>query len=222
MSRPDKAADAFRSRPTMREVAALAGVGLKTVSRVVNGVPTVAPDLVERVNRAAALLGYRPNLTASHLRRADGRTGAIGLLLEDVSNPYSAAIHRAVEDVSRARGALVLTGSLDESPVRERELARTLIDRRVDGLLIVPASDDHSYLVSEQQAGLSIVFIDREPTLIAADAVIADNAVGARTAVEHLINHGHLRIGATSATTSPSRPPKRDSRATVPRLPART
>jgi LacI family transcriptional regulator len=179
----------------MREVAALAGVGLKTVSRVVNGVPTVAPDLVARVNHAAALLGYRPNLTASHLRRSDGRTGAIGLLLEDVSNPYSAAIHRSVEDVSRAHGTLVLTGSLDESPVRERELARTLIDRRVDDLLIVPASDDHSYLVSEQQAGLSVVFIDRRPRLIAADAVVADNEVGAQTAVEHLINDSHRQIG---------------------------
>jgi LacI family transcriptional regulator len=195
VSQSDHALEAPRPRPTMREVAALAGVGLKTVSRVVNGVPTVAPELVERVNRAAALLGYRPNLTASHLRRSDGRTGAIGLLLEDVSNPYSAAIHRAVENVARERGVLVLTGSLDESPVRERELARTLIDRRVDGLLIVPASDDHSYLVSEQQAGLSVVFIDRQPALIAADAVVADNEVGARTAVEHLVSHGHRRIG---------------------------
>ena len=84
-----------RERATMRDVAALAGVGIKTVSRVFNDVPTVAPDLVERVREAADKLGYRPNLTAASLRRADGRTHTIGLLLEDVSNPYSSAVHRA-------------------------------------------------------------------------------------------------------------------------------
>ena len=76
-----------RERATMRDVAALAGVGIKTVSRVFNDVPTVAPDLVERVRDAADKLGYRPNLTAASLRRADGRTHTIGPLLEDVSNP---------------------------------------------------------------------------------------------------------------------------------------
>ena len=79
-------ADARRDRPTMRDVAALAGVGVKTVSRVVNDVPTVAPELVQRVRAAAEKLGYRPNLTAASLRRTGGRTNTIGLLLEDVSN----------------------------------------------------------------------------------------------------------------------------------------
>ena len=125
----------------MRDVAALAGVGIKTVSRVVNDVPTVAPDLVDRVNNAAAKLGYRPNLTASSLRRSDRRTATIGLLLENVANPFSAAIHRAVEDVARARGVLVLTGSLDEDPVREKSLAQALIDRGVDGLLVAPGGN---------------------------------------------------------------------------------
>ena len=88
----------------MRDVAALAGVGIKTVSRVFNDVPTVDPALADRVRKAATKLGYRPNLTAASLRRSGGRTDTIGLLLEDVSNPYSAALHRAVEDYARARG----------------------------------------------------------------------------------------------------------------------
>jgi len=105
-------ADARRDRPTMRDVAALAGVGVKTVSRVVNDVPTVAPELVQRVRAAAEKLGYRPNLTAASLRRTGGRTNTIGLLLEDVSNPFSSAVHRAVEDHARHRDVLVLAGSL--------------------------------------------------------------------------------------------------------------
>jgi LacI family transcriptional regulator len=181
-------------RPTMRDVAALAGVGIKTVSRVVNDVPTVAPDLVARVNKAAAKLGYRPNLTASSLRRSDRRTSTIGLLLENVANPFSGVVHRAVEEVARARGVLVLTGSLDEDPAQERNLARALIDRGADGLLVVPAGSDHSYLVGEQRAGTQIVFLDRNPSLVAADTVRSDHHKGAVGAIAHLIDHGHRRI----------------------------
>jgi LacI family transcriptional regulator len=183
-----------RSRPTMREVAALAGVAIKTVSRVFNGVPTVDPAIVARVREAADKLGYRPNLTASSLRRGDGRTATIGMLVEDAANPFSAALTRTVENVARERGSLVLVGSLDEDPARERELAQALIDRRVDGLVIVPAGRDHSYLISEQRSGTCMVFVDREPSLLDADAVVSDNRQGAVTAVDHLLKAGHRRI----------------------------
>jgi len=183
-----------RERATMRDVAALAGVGIKTVSRVFNEVPTVAPELVERVRAAADKLGYRPNLTAANLRRADGRTHTIGLLLEDVSNPYSSAVHRAVEDYAREHGTFVLAASMDEDPHRERELARRLIDRRVDGIIVMPVGRDHRYVVGEQQAGTSFVFIDRLATPLVADAVVADNVAGARRATEHLLATGRRRI----------------------------
>jgi LacI family transcriptional regulator len=181
-------------RATMKDVAALAGVAIKTVSRVINGVPTVAPEIAARVHAAADKLGYRPNLTASNLRRGDGRTSTIGLLLEDVSNPFSAALLRAVEDQARTRGVQLLIGSLDEDPVRERELASTLIDRRVDGLLIVPCGRDHSYLIHERRAGICMVFLDREPRLFDADAVVSDNLQGAIGAVQHLADTGHTRV----------------------------
>jgi LacI family transcriptional regulator len=178
----------------MREVAALAGVAVKTVSRVVNGVSTVDPLLAARVQEAAGKLGYRPNLTASNLRRGDGRTATIGMLVEDAANPFSSALTRTVENMARERGVLVLIGSLDEDPARERELAGALIDRRVDGLVIVPAGSDHSYLMREQRAGTALVFIDREPKLLAADAVVSDNRQGAIDAVNHLLAAGHRRI----------------------------
>jgi LacI family transcriptional regulator len=176
-----------RDRPTMRDVAALAGVGIKTVSRVVNDVPTVAPELVERVRAAADKLGYRPNLTAANLRRTGGRTNTIGLLIEDVSNPFSSAVLRAVEDYAMDRHVLVLAGSLDENPQRERELTRALIDRRVDGLIIMPAASDQRYVLTEQQAGTSFVFVDRLPTPLLADAIVSDHRGGAKAAVQHLL-----------------------------------
>jgi len=182
------------ARPTMKDVAALAGVAIKTVSRVMNGDPTVAPDLAARVRDAAGKLGYRPNLTASSLRRGDRRTATIGILLEDVSNPFSAALLRAVEDEARQRRVQILLASLDEDPVREREMAITLIDRGVDGLVIVPAATDQSYLVAERNLGISVVFLDREPRFLDADAVVSSNRAGAVAAVDHLCSFGHRRI----------------------------
>jgi LacI family transcriptional regulator len=193
---PSKALAAVepRPRPTMRDVAALAGVSLKTVSRVINGETTVAADLTARVNRAAATLDYRPNLTARSLRSSDGRTRTIGVVLENVANPFSSAVNRAIEDVARVRGVAVVAGSVDEDPDRERTLALALISRRVDGLIIVPTGDDQSYLANEQRAGLSVVFVDRPPRLLRGDTVVSDNADGARRAVQHLLAHGHRRI----------------------------
>jgi LacI family transcriptional regulator len=182
------------ARPTMKDVAALAGVAIKTVSRVMNGDPTVAPDLAARIRDAAGKLGYRPNLTASSLRRGDRRTATIGLLLEDVAEPFSAALLRAAEDVAWERRVQILIGSLHEDPARERDLAITLIDRGVDGLLIVPAAPDHSYLVAERRLGTRVVFLEREPRFLDADAVISDDRQGAAAAVGHLYSFGHRRI----------------------------
>jgi LacI family transcriptional regulator len=176
----------------MRDVAALAGVALKTVSRVINDVPTVDPAMAQRVRQAANKLGYRPNFAASTLR--SGRTNTIGLLLDDVSNPFSAVLHRAIEDYARDRGVLLLTSSLDEDPQRERELVSRLIDRRVDGLIIVPAADDHRYIVAEQERGTSFVFVDREPRPLVADAVVTDNRLAAARAVANLARTGRHRI----------------------------
>lgn len=185
----------------MRDVAALAGVSLKTVSRVVNREPNVSEELAAKVERAAAQLGYRPNLTASSLRRADGRTATLGLLLEDVANPFSAAVHRGVEEACRARGVAVIASSLDEDPEREQELVRTLVSRRVDTLVIAPTAGHHGYLGQEMRAGLPVVFVDRAPRGLEADVVVTDNREGARTAVEHLIAAGHRRIAFLGGVT---------------------
>ncbi|BEL04275.1 LacI family DNA-binding transcriptional regulator [Actinoplanes sichuanensis] len=178
----------------MNDVARAAGVSLKTVSRVVNGVQTVDPTLAAQVRSAIEALNYRPDMGASTLRRSDRRTGTIALLLEDVSNPFSSALHRAVEDEARTRGVQVLTGSLDEDPQRERELARAFTMRRADGLIIAPASTDQSYLTSEFQGDTPVVFVDRPGHGIPADTVLATNVIGATEATRHLIDHGHRRI----------------------------
>src|SRR3954453_6417855 len=175
----------------MKEVAAVAGVSLATVSRVVNGAPDVAPALAQRVHEAIRMLGYRRDMTASMLRRADRASATVGLLLEDVANPFFSARHRSVEDVptpfspalprsvedvARTRGVLVFAGSSDEDPQRERELVESLVARGVDGLVIAPTTGDHGYLLRDREAGVAMVFVDRPPRYVEADAVVSDNA----------------------------------------------
>ena len=179
-------------RPTMRDVANSANVSPKTVSRVVNGESGVRPELVSRVESAIDQLGFRRNEIASSLRR--GRAGAVGLVIEDLANPFYAAIAHAVEQYAHDRGHALLIGSCEEDPARERALVLRML-RSIDALLLVPAGDDHRYLMPEQQAGTPMVFIDRPPRGIDADSVLADNAGGARRGVAHLIAHGHRRIG---------------------------
>src|SRR5438067_8488414 len=129
----------------MRQVAALAKVSIKTVSRVVNREPGVSPRLAKRVLAATERLSYRHNLTASSLRRSDGRSATIGVVLEDVANPFSSALHRSIEDVAVGRGVLVLAGSSDEDGERERRLVSAFGCRRVEGPINQSSSQDHTH-----------------------------------------------------------------------------
>ena len=119
-----------RVRATIRDVAALAGVGTKTVSRVINDEANVSPQTRERVQRAVLALNFKPNQGAGALRRGDRKTLTLGLLLDAVDNPFSAAINRAVETVAYGRDTAVLAASSDNDPRRER----------VDGRCLHPSS----------------------------------------------------------------------------------
>lgn len=178
----------------MRDVAALAGVSLKTVSRVINGDPTVAESFATKVRSAAGKLDYRPNRIASDLRRRKGSPSTIGLLIQDVSNEFSASIFRAVEDVAEAHGVTVLASNIDEDPERELALTENLVSRRVDGLIVVPAREDNDHLALQQRLGVPLVFVDRPPLFMNADSVVCDNDAGVCAGVLHLMNHGHRRI----------------------------
>jgi len=178
----------------MVDVAARARVSLKTVSRVVNREPRVAGATAARVQAAIDALGFRRHEGASHLRRGS-TTASLGLVLMDVGDPFYSTLARAVEEVAVRHRFLVLAGSSDESPARERDLALALCARRVDGLLIVPTGRDQAYLAAEVAAGTPVVFVDRPGVGLRADAVLVDNAGGVRAAVAHLAGHGHRRIG---------------------------
>ncbi|MGB7448930.1 MAG: LacI family DNA-binding transcriptional regulator [Ornithinimicrobium sp.] len=196
-----EARDLAPGRATMRDVAAAAGVGVKTVSRVVNAEDGVAAATRRRVMDVVEELGYEPNLEAISLRRGGVRTGVIAALVQDVSNNYSATLLRAIEDAADERGAALLAASLDEQVEREEERVRALLRRRVDGLVLMPASRDHGYLNEERMNGMPIVFADREPHGFEVDSVTVDNTAGARAAVEHMVRRGHRRVALLADLT---------------------
>jgi LacI family transcriptional regulator len=184
------------ARPTMRDVAVTAGVSLKTVSRVINDEAGVAPETAERVDSAIVQLGYERNDLARSLRSGQS-SGTLGLVIEDVANPFYSAIAQSVETAARDRGLLLITASAREDPKREHELVTALLRRRVDALLLVPAGPDHRYVFGNG-GHVHAVFLDRPPGMIEADAVLIDNAGGARHAVEHLLAQGHTRVACVS------------------------
>jgi LacI family transcriptional regulator len=183
-----------RPRATIRDVAALADVGIKTVSRVINNEANVSPQMQERVQRAINALNFKPHQGAGALRRGDRKTLTLGLLIDAVDNPFSASINRAVESVASTRHTAVFAASFNDDPDRERELVDAFTRRRVDGLILTTITSDHGYLQTEREQGMPIVFVDRPPVGLAVDAVLSNNYEAAYQATRHLMAHGHRRI----------------------------
>jgi LacI family transcriptional regulator len=178
--------------PTLSQVAALAGVSLKTASRALNSEPNVAEETGRRVRAAAEQLGYRLNGLARELRRG-GTSALVGLISGDLANPFYSAVASGVERELRRHGLLLVTANNDEDVAQERHLVDVFLERRVRALLVVPSGGGQEYLARDD-IGVPVVFLDRPPEGLAADSVLIDNAGGARAAAEHLLAGGHRRI----------------------------
>lgn len=191
---------------TMRQVAALAGVSAKTVSRVMNNDRYVSDEVRGRVQQAIRDLQYVPNTLARSFR--SGRDAAIGIAVPDISDPFFATVTQAAERVAKARRTAVFITSLGNDPADERAGVEALLGRQVAGLITTPISADQSYL-KPWQSRTALVFIDRTPRGITADSVVEDDVGGAQAATAHLIGHGHRRIGFIGDALSVSTTAKR-------------
>jgi LacI family transcriptional regulator len=139
-------------------------------------------------------LNFKPNQGAGALRRGDRKTLTLGLLLDAVDNPFSALINRAVETVAYGRDTAVLAASSDNDPDRERIMIDAFTRRRVDGLILNTITEDQGYLQAEREQGTPLVFVDRPPIGLLADAVVTNNYEAAIEATQHLIRQGHRQI----------------------------
>ncbi len=179
---------------TIRDVARHAGVGIKTVSRVVNNEPNVASATAARVRASIAELKWEPDAHAANLRRTLTRTRSLGVLLGSVANPFSATIHRAIEDIAVHRDVAVFASSLDDEPERELAAISAFVRRKVDGLILTCVAPSQAYLHDLVPQSMPIVFVDRQPSDYAADVVHSDNVGGARLATRHVLGFGHHSV----------------------------
>lgn len=185
---------------SVREVAALAGVSLGTVSNVLNRPDKVAPTTVDRVQSAIATLGFVRNDSARQLRA--GRSSTVGLIVLDGGNPFFTDVARGAEDAAMDKGLAVLIGNSDESTDRERTYVDLFEERRVAGLLISPASDDLSRLARLRDQGTAVVLVDRRADDEHFASVSVDDVAGGRIAVEHLAATGRTRIAFVGGPSS--------------------
>lgn len=207
--------------PTMHDVARAAAVSLKTVSRVVNAEANVAPAMRERVELAIANLGYTPNIAARIIRPGQ-RSLMVGLVIEDIGNPFYSGLARAVEEVCHRAGYLVVMASGEEEGSRYDEVVGRLLERRVDGLIVVPP---HGPVAAEPSNRWlpAVVFVDR-PGWGSGDTVLTDHRGGARDGTVCLLRAGASQVafvgdslelftmrerlaGYTDALTLEGRPP---------------
>lgn len=192
---------------TISDVARRAGVSAMTVSRVVNGSGAIAPATRARVEAAIAELGYVPNALGRQLRSK--RTQMVGLVLSDITNPFFTTVARGVEDRAREAGYHILFCDTDESEAEEQRAVTALIERQVDGILLVPTGDDAPTLPLLANRGLPVVVLDRRVREPGIDSVATDSIAGARLLARHLLELGHRRIavltGRPAVSTSADR-----------------
>jgi LacI family transcriptional regulator len=183
---------------TMRDVARVAGVSAKTVSRVFNEDPHVTEETRERVRWAMQKLNYVPNLLARSFRA--GADPAVGLAVPDIDDPFFAAITSSIEIDLVGRGMAVVVSSLGQAAERERSALEALLRRQISGLIVACASADQGYLAPWQNR-TPMVFVDRPPKGLSGVYVIEDDLAGARQAVTHLAGHGHQRVAFLGIST---------------------
>lgn len=177
---------------TIRDVARLSGVSTTTVSRVISGSGVVSETRRLRVERAIADLDYVPNAVARHLRSR--RTRTIALVLSDITNPFFTTIARGVQDVAGPRGYAVTFANTDESETQQLEYVQTLVQRQVDGVLLVPAGNSPESFRLLQLQNIPVVLLDRRVPALQLDEVRCDSVAGAEILVRHLLELGHRRI----------------------------
>lgn len=185
--------------PTLADVATIAGVSIKTASRVLNDSINVAPETAERVRQAAAQVGYRSNRIARELR-GGSLSNLIGMVISDLANPFYAGLAAGAEERLSEAGLDLIIATARDDAQREKVLIESLLERRVRGLLIVPSGEDYSYLSIERKRGYSFVFVDRPAAYLDIDTVLVDNQGGIATCLDQLLSEKCKKIAIIADT----------------------
>lgn len=184
----------------LKDVAARAGVSIKTVSNVVRGHARVAEPTRQRVLSAIAELDYRPNASARHLRT--GRSGVIALAVPELVQPYFAELATAVINAAREHDVSVLIEDTGGDPAAELRVACGLSDPLIDGVLLSPVRLDQVTLARRERR-VPLVLLGERDYEVPADHVLIDNVLAAQEATAHLIAGGRRRVAAVGFQSDP-------------------
>ncbi|MDQ2999360.1 MAG: LacI family transcriptional regulator, partial [Chloroflexota bacterium] len=191
-----------RVMSTINNVAKLAGVSRMTVSRVLNNSGYISQETRERVEKAIAEINYVPNALARSLRFK--QTNIIALILTDITNPFFTSVARGVEDVAREQGFSVIFCNTDESEAEEIKYLNILLQKQIDGFLLVPACDSIKSIAVLQARAVPAVVVDRRVPHGPVDSVRSDSEQGAYQLIRHLLALGHTRIAVLSGSSTVS------------------
>jgi LacI family transcriptional regulator len=186
----------------IKDVAKRAGVAPITVSRCINNSGYCSAETRARVEAAIAELGFVPNRLASGLRSK--RTNTLALVLTDITNPYFTTIARGVEDIASDAGYTVIFCNTDESVSKEQMYVQMLLERRVDGILLVPAQSTPNSVALIQKHKIPVVVLDRRVPNIKTDLVRCDSEEGAYQLTRLLLSMGHRVIALINGPVSVS------------------
>ncbi len=185
-----------KKKISLKDIAQQAGVSTALVSYVLSGKEKesrVGQEIAVKIKQIAQELNYQPNHLAKSLR--SGKTHTIGLIIADISNPFFANIARIVEDEAKHFGYTVIIGSSDENPVKSWDLLNVLLNRQVDGFIIVSAENSQSQVQHLKEQHIPFVLLDRYFPEIQSDFVSINNYKAAYDAGTHLIQNGYPKIG---------------------------
>ena len=178
--------------PTLADVAKVAGVGIMSVSRVVNGTRRVSPEVERKVREAIDKIGYQPNEAARVLK--GNKSSVLGLIVPDLADPFFAVCSNAIQEAAWKAGYMTLMAASGHRAELERRETEMMVQRRVAGLIVVPIGAENAHLAAAQSAGLPLVALDRPISGVASDVLTVDNREGAHEATRHFINHGYRKI----------------------------
>ncbi|MEV7012334.1 LacI family DNA-binding transcriptional regulator [Streptosporangium sp. NPDC051022] len=191
-----------RPRPTIRNVAERAGVSKSLVSLVLRGSPHVSEHRRQAVLQAARELGYRPNAVARSL--VEGRTHLVGALVADLHNPFYAEFLDGLQESLHGDGLRLLIGNSQWDPAFEDEAVEAFLELRVDGLVLLGIAPTSETLIEATGYTPTVVVGERDIELGGVDIVVDDDQLGARLAIDHLVELGHRRIAHIEGARSSS------------------